>query len=542
MLRVRMRAEVTLGDGFGPEGRVRDINPDGIDGADEQAAPQDEASGSAYPPIDAGALPMARGRRFVRSTSGDATIDSRTAAAIDAPSTPRPFDWEDPQQRGLAYEDPKRRRMKGKKAQREYEELIAARRREEAARAAEAANVEARGAAGFRDARRNTSLVTMSNPAYTPSAMYVASDPVAPERGKPWYKRLVLIIPVAVVLVAGLFAGIGLPAIAQARATAEANEAARVFTQALAEYRAAWTDDNLDALTAATPHLGIAESLSVLHQPREAQATLAEECTVFSEATRAANTLADNPPPSLVVLSSTSFSAAYRDAQAIDAQIATERAAGQTLLTALSATIPQLGTLCTNLQAGIAIENHASLRDEQELAPLRTVPEGGMMQFEERAVPCIDPQGCVNMADENARATYAASWRAIHEERALSLVAHYRDACWLEVLRPYCLLMSDAWDAAAGGVSSIASAMASEKPGRDPSQGDFPRLTQAYLEQELAFGEIADQATIEAGVIDPEVLIDQEPGWETRMLVRLTLAYETHLEVAVADYRAVGTT
>lgn len=526
----------TLSDGFAPGDRVRDINPDGPAPGDEpwSESAGDESASGAPSPAGFGAHPASgRGRRYVQSTTGGPTTDSAAAAQ---PTPPASLDWDSPEARAEQYEV-KKTPKKGKKAIRAHQALIEERRRAEAEREAIEANVEARGVAGFRDANRHGSHVAMSNPEYAPSKMYEGSDPAAPERGKPWYKRLVLIIPVSVVLVAGLFAGIGLPAIAQATATADADEAARVFTQDLAEYHAAWTTENIEALTAATPHLGIGESGNALQQPLESQNTLIEECTVIANATRASGELANNPPPSLAVLPSASFSAAYREAQDADVAFGTERMAAQTMLGALSATLQPLSGFCTNFQAGIAIENQATLRDEQELAPLRTIPFGAVVDVEGRPVTCVDEAGCVNYADENARASYAAAWRSIHEERMVALVAHFRDSCWFEVLRPYCTLMSDAWDEAKSGISSISSAMANEAPGRDPAQGDFPRLAEAMFEQAAAFQAVADEAKVEAGNVDAEVLTDLEPGWETRMLVRLATSYETHLDVAVSDYR-----
>ncbi|MGO2113203.1 MAG: hypothetical protein ACTH31_16485, partial [Pseudoclavibacter sp.] len=238
-----------MSDSFAPGNRVRDINPDGS-GDDDAWASGDGGGGGYAAEHGQSGFPAhpasARGRRFVSSTSGAPTPDAATAAS-SVPKAPSPFDWGAPEDRADQYEVKKTPR-KGKKAVRAYKHELEARRRAEAEQAAIDANVEAKGAAGFRDANRHGSHVAMSNPGYTPSKMYESSDPTPPERGKPWYKKLVIIIPISVVVVAGLVAGIGIPALAQAGATAQANNAATTFVNELAAFEAAWTDENLSPL------------------------------------------------------------------------------------------------------------------------------------------------------------------------------------------------------------------------------------------------------------------------------------------------------
>lgn len=527
-----------MSDGFAPGDRVREIDPNG-DGAGawgQADANRDAAAATAdAAPIIAGNPLAGRGRRIVRSTSGEATLDASTAMA-EAPATPRTLDWSPDTPQGIPYEE-RKKPLKGRKAQRAYEAELAARRRAEEERAAAEANVEARGAAGFRDEARHGSRVAMSNPTYTPSKMYEAGDPRAPKLGKPWYKRLAIVVPIAVVVLAALVVGLGVPAFIQIAATNEADRAAAEFRQSIVEYDAAWTSDNLDALVAAAPHLGVAETPNALLQPLDAKRTLLDECTVLAESTRVAGDLAANPPPTLAVLPSTSFSATYREAQEADASLSSERQAAQTLLGALSATVPVLSAFCTNYQAGAAIEDRAVLRDTQELQPLRTIPTGGTFVLEGTTITCGEAPGCVDLGNEQARLSYASAWREIQEERVLALISHYREQCWLDVLRPYCQRMGDAWDAAKGGIASISQALGNEKPARDASQGLFPRLDQAIADQAAAFQGIAQQAAVTAGSIDPLVLTDQAEGWETRMLTRLVTAYESHLGQAVADYR-----
>lgn len=522
-----------MSDGFAPDRRVREIDPEGAGGGWESP---DSAHGesAADTPMYGVAPTAGRGRRIVRSTAGEATLDV-AAAMADAPATPRTLDWSVPERGGVPYDEVKKP-VKGKKARLAYEAELAARRRAEQERAATEADLEAKGAAGFRSDTRHGSRVAMSNPSYTPSKMYEAGDPRAPKRGKAWYKRLVIIIPVSVVVVAALVVGLGVPAFMQLAATNEADRAAAEFRQALVEYEASWTAENIELLVAAVPHVGVAETPNALLQPLDAKRSLNEECTVLAESTRVADDLAANAPPSLAVLPSTSFSAAYREAQQADAALSGERQAAQTLLGALSATIPALSAFCTNFQAGAAIEDAAVLRDTQELQPLRTIPTGGTFVLEGATITCGEAAGCVDLGNEQARLSYANAWRQIQEERVLALIAAYREQCWLEVLRPYCQRMGDAWDAAKGGIASISQALGSEKPARDPADGLFPRLDQAIAEQAAAFQGLAQQAAVTAGSIDPLVLTDQEPGWEARMLVRLVTAYETHLGQAVTDY------
>ncbi|GGA59478.1 hypothetical protein GCM10011490_06890 [Pseudoclavibacter endophyticus] len=529
-----------MSDGFAPGNRIRDINPDGSSAEDAWAAehggPAESARGDAQSGSPA-RLTAGRGRRFVSSTTGAPTLDAATAAQT-APPAPIPFDWDSAEARAEQY-DAKKAPRKGKRAERAYRQLLEERRRAEAERSAVEANREAKGVAGFRDASRHGSHVAMSNPEYTPSKMYEASDPTPPERGKRWYTRLVIIIPVVVVLVAGLVAGIGLPALAQARATAEANEAARQFTTELAAFEAAWTSENLQALLGPLPHAGIEESADALQQPPEAQEAFGTECgAVLADATRAATAMTDNPPPTLAVLPSASFSAAYRDAQQRDGEFAALRQTAQTLLGALSNTIAPIAAFCTNFQAGVTIENHASARDLAELEPLRTVAPGGVITIDNVQATCDDPLGCVDYANEEQRRKYAATWRSIQEERMESLIAHYRDACWLDVLKPYCTLMSDAWNEAKSGVTAAANAMEQLQVSDEPGQPPFPRLAEATAEMNHVFQEVADKAKLEAGSVDPESLLDVEPGWETRMLIRLVTQYETHLATAVTDYAA----
>ena len=516
--------------GYGPGDRVREIDPEGGRADDSWSAGVEAADA----PTGFGAHPGAgRGRSLVRSTAGSEATSS-ASSLHDAPTPTPPLDWAPANERAAGYEAPKK--LRGKKALRAHERLLADKRRAEAEAAARAADLEAQGAAGFAQSTSRVSGVSMSNPAYAPFAMYDAGDPKAPTPGKAWYRRLVVIIPAAVVVAAALVVGLGVPAFAQFQATARADRAAAEFTQAIAEYRGAWIADNLDALTAARVSSTIVEAPDPLLQPADAHVRLVEECAVLAETTRAVTALTDNAPPTLTIVPAASFSVAYREAQDLDAALTSERDAANTLILALNETVLPLSTFCSNFQAGIAIQNTAALRQTQELLPLRTVPHGALMDFGFRQVPCDDPAGCVDLRDKSAREQFAATWRDITEAQLVGLAGHYRNACWLEQLRGYCTLMGDAYQHATDGVGAIASSLASEQPSKDPAQPAMPRLAQAVAEQLTAFAGPAQAAALEAGTVDPLVLTDQTPGWETRMLVRLVSAYEARLGAAVAQY------
>ncbi|GEM_PF-4592047 len=512
----------TGGDRFDPFKNLPEVNPEGA----SQSTPANSPAGPQGPmpgPWNRRQL----GEQYVRPTT-DRRFSEEPGAKFDRKSLP------DGSKAG-PYKEQKK--LKGKKAVEAYEREMAEKRAREEQAAIEAANREARGVAGFADRTSQARGVTISNPDYAPRPDYVAADAKPPKPPKKWYKKFAIMIPLSIVVTVALALGIGWPALMQVRATADADAAAAAYTRAREAYALAWSADNLDALTSAFPSKAIAKTENPLIQPADAQRTLDEQCSRLDGASRAANALTASPPPSLTQLSSTQFSSAYRQAQQADSQFAPERQAGQTLLSAIRQTMPQMQRFCTNFRLGLAIANNRGARDTAELKPLRTIPKGGVINFGERQMPCEDPAGCPNYADDLAREKYAELWRAIAEEYDDALLLHYRDQCWLDALVGYCVKMVDVVQADRDSLQSIASAMRGEKPGKDPNEPVLPKLAAAIDEANKAVNQATQAAYLEAGRVDPAVLASQEPTWASDMLIRILGQFESHLGEAASSWR-----
>ncbi|CAG7845267.1 hypothetical protein USB125703_01526 [Pseudoclavibacter triregionum] len=498
------------------------------------AAPHDPAAAPTDPPQpEPGAAPWARrsvGAQLVRTTTGAPAAP----APVEAPPAPRGF--ERPRGGDAPYEEAKP--LKGKKAIAAYEREQAERRRRAEEEARRAADRESRGVAGFADRTTRARGVSISNPDYAPVAGEEAFEAGPPTAPKPWYRRVAIVLPLVLLLVAGLGFGLGWPAYLQVRATAEADAASDAYARAMTAYELAWSEENLDALVAALPSTSLTAVDEPLAQPYDAQQRLDSECAKLDAASRAASELSTSGPPSLAPVAGSDFSTRYQETAAADAGFAAERRSAQTLLDAIRATLPELGAFCTNFRLGLAIENEARTRDDAELQPLRTVAFGQAIDIQGRSFTCDVAAGCPDYRDEAARKLYADLWEEIWSERDVKLGAHLTGECWLGALVPYCVKMADAVEVRRDHLQPIASAIDSDRPdSQDPAGPALPRLTAELRASATAYADAERLAYLEAGRVDPAVLADKGPEWETRMITRMLAAFEAHLAEAATGYR-----
>lgn len=428
------------------------------------------------------------------------------------------------------------KKLKGKKAIRAYEAEQEAKRRRAEEEARRAADRESKGVAGFADRTSKARGVSISNPDYAPTIIEGAIDAAPPKPPKPWYKKLAIMIPACIVLIAALAGGIGWPAYLQVKATNEANAVAEQYHRAMQAYDIAWSEDNLRALVAAAPSGAIAQVDNPLAQPADAQKELDAQCSLLEEASRAATALTQAPPPSVAQVSGGEFSSAYQEVLDSDRSFQQERASATALLDGIAVTMPQLQRFCTNFRLGVSIENAKNIRDKTELAPLRTIPQGTPMTIGKATVPCPDAEGCPDFPNKDKSKQYSDLWADIMEEHDSALATHYSQQCWLDALTPYCVLMSSAMTKHQEDNGDVASALGSPKPNEAGPTPPLPDLDAARAAQAKNYADGEHLAYLEAGKVDAAVLTDTKPEWETAMIARLLEDFEKHLSEGQAAY------
>ena len=477
-----------------------------------------------------------RASSYVKSIGSTGT--QQQSAQPMAPSGFERIAFDREQQKKGPYEEGKK--LKGKKAIKAYEAEQEAKRRRAEEEARRAADRESKGVAGFADRTSKVRGVSISNPDYVPTAIEGAIDAAPPKPPKPWYKKFAIMVPASIVLVAALAVGIGWPAYLQVQATNEANAAAEQYQRAMQAYEVAWSEDNLRSLIAAKPSTAISSVDNPLQQPADAQKNLDSQCSLLEEASRAATAMTQAPPPSVAQIAGGEFSSAYQDVLAQDASFERERASATALLDGIAVTMPQLQQFCTNFRLGVAIENASGIRDETELAPLRTFKQGAAMKFDKATVACPDAQGCPDLPNKDKAKQYSELWADIAEEHDTALSTHYAEQCWLDALTPYCVLMSSAWTTHKEDNGDVASALGSPKPNEAGPTPPLPDLDAARATQTKNYADAEHLAYLEAGKVDAAVLADDKPEWETSMVTRLLKSFEHHLSEGQAGYLDVA--